>query len=316
MGNSSSITSVTNFTRSVLSILNDSTQQSATFASDSQDLNLSDNTGKIVIGKIIWKEYATVDVAAAQNAAASAKTQNQINQEIQAMAKATNQALSLNPGSTKSKTILDNITNLATNITNAYTQQCVAQVVNTQSINAQNNSGTMKVKLIKFTQFAKSTADCTQKSSSVTKASQQLSQSIKASSTSTVQFLGDFGWIIALVLVAFFVMLGGGMSKLLEPRVMFTIACLLSAYFAVASTWEGKPYVKIPKTWSASPGTAPGASPSDNGLTQSDYDKDVKRNKTILTAAVGATGLFGVLAVIAAQGHSKSKVSPVAPKSS
>lgn len=248
MGNSSARAILNNTVNNALSILNQSTETCETLLSQNQSINVN-NCSNINISNIDFNQTGSINISCAQSASSNSSISTELQTSFKNAADSINQALDLNPGSTDAEAITNLMQNLATAIQNVYTNNCLPNIVQQQSVNATCTvqGGTVQISYLNFNQTESSISNCTQQSTSVSNIRSQIENIIDQHSSSTVQPIIAFGAIILIVIIIAIIMISSGSSGILTLIVIIVIlAILIGFYFLLArhfGWWPWKPTV-------------------------------------------------------------------------
>jgi len=297
MGNSSSSTTVNDMISTIISSQLSTVSDCHTALSNNQSITVVDNNGTVNLGEIDWTQYVQVNMNCVQQNVTSQDIVTQISAQAKTAADAINQNLSLNPASTSATNITNITERLAVAVVVAFSQTCAVGVSNSQSLNIMYNgpTGVVNATAIKWDQYIESATKCCQTNNEVVQLKSELMDKIDAEASSTVQFLGNFGFLIALVICVFFISISQGVSKLFDPKVMASIAFLLCLYFTVAYSWKGKPYQRLKSQPCNTPCYPPYPAPDD--AVTSYNEKTTKTDKVILVGSIVGMVVTGLLAV-------------------
>ncbi len=207
MGNARSKNIVDSTVESYINVINEVTQQCVVPINQKQETNISGNRGSIVdIGKIGGKQHVSLDFTCFNDAKVIEEIDRKITNEADQVAKATTQALNLDPGSKKAKNVATLTTTLGTSIVNAYADTCAQTVSQAQLVNIQNNDGSIvRVGDINFEQTFDGIVQCIQNVESVSSVKEELEQTIdqeaEAKTSSFMIGLIIFGIVIVVLIV-------------------------------------------------------------------------------------------------------------------
>lgn len=249
MGGQSSKNEIDSFISSVINVVTSSSQQCATFGNQIQGIVIKGVVGNINISNLDWSQWASVNVKCAQQTAVDNKAEQKITELIQQTAKTISQALDFNPGSADAKNITRLTTQLATSIVNTFKQTCATQFNQKQYIKISDAKGNINLNMFNWQQGIDDVTQCIQNSKAVNSAKNTLSQKTTQTASSIrkniLSFLGNFGFLIIILLIVIVLPFIGGISALTKPHVLFTILFLIFAYLTAAYFWKGWPYKKI-----------------------------------------------------------------------
>lgn len=164
--------------------------------------------------EIRQKQVFTVDFKCLMSQKTINELESRLNQQAQQLASSTNQALNLNPGSTKSENITNYITDIKTSILNSYKAECVNAARSQQFIDIE---ATGNVDITDATlsqeQTGKIITNCILNSETYNEAKNNIEQVISQESESTVESPLNFfnlwivGGIIAFVIILIIIVL-------------------------------------------------------------------------------------------------------------
>lgn len=255
-------------------------------------------SGTINIGDIDLSQYVSASSSCIQSTSVNASVTDAITTLIKNTADTINQNLTA-AGPTKAETVTNLVTNLLTQVSIEITQTCAANVLNSNSLTITNtSSGVTTVGVVKASQFIESVSKCVQSSQAVAGIKQQLMDQITSEASATVQFLGNAAFYIAIIIAVYFIAVSQGVSKLLDPKTMSSIAFLVCLYVVVASSWKGKPYGLTKTTLTCvTPGCTTGPYAPEDPAEVASNKSIVRKNHLILLMATAGAVVSGAIAV-------------------
>lgn len=261
MGNNSSnsYNEVNSFLSASMQMTSDESQQCVTSNKQHQDLNIFGVSGDVNIGysadkaktcSVDWSQTSNLDVTCLANQANQGSISADLNNKIEQASKALMASLTASIGNKASaKNITNSAVRLAVNMANTMQQNCNGSVLQQQGINIQNVKGSVNICNLSWDQIATNALACTQKAKNVQDAKAQLTQEIKASSSSQVEsllqpfvdLLNSWGMMLILPLLAMLFVGLGLLKTVSSPSIgnkIVIIAILLSSlvtlYFLLA----------------------------------------------------------------------------------
>lgn len=244
MGNVKSSTIVNDTVKDLTQVVNESTSSCVFTANEDQNLTIIANGANVTVGTINFEEYASVDTSCIASTTVSNNITEELKEEIKQVTKAINQALDLNPGSTDASAVTNIVTQLATNIKNAYTGSCKDAFNQTESATIDaSNGATVNVEVLNYSTTFDSVQDCVFTDKDVTSSSQQLQQTISQSATAEVEsLLGPLLLIFLIIIIIVGVVLLGGAKGLTNPKFWYAIIAVVVVYLIIAFALKWPPF--------------------------------------------------------------------------
>ena len=179
--------------------------------------------------------YQKLNSDAFQKAKSSTDLSQNIEETIEQIAKTINQNLNLNPGSTKSKNVIDAVTNLGISIKNSIIQNCNPSTFAENSFTCRDSSGISDI-YVDQKIFSELISSCGQDAETVQKATNDLKQTISQYASATIQN-ALLGLLALLIVVGVIVFLVG--SKMIPPIFTYFILPIMFAYLYIFLQCEG-----------------------------------------------------------------------------
>lgn len=182
-------------------IVNQTLQNCSQTVNQDQIVNIEQGAGSIIEGSnISQKQLSILDTKCAQSSSTKTDLQNSLNKAAEQQANAINSSMGLPAGSAKANNITKYVTDIATSITNAYSQTCSATIANAQRANIKQGDGSI---IRNFTldqeQVTQNMLNCIQNSESVTQATTNLQEAVDQTSKSETTGIPT-AWIIGIVI--------------------------------------------------------------------------------------------------------------------
>jgi len=222
MGNVSASNIIDNNVSTMVDVSNSTSQKCVPTTTQEQLLRVVGNCphSNINISHINFASAATISTSCAQKAVQSAEAKTQVEQVASQMAEAVSQAMTLNPGSTDSKNIMNLSMNVAVAVNNTVAQMVAPAASQSQIVDLTGCE--VNVSFVDYNAYAKNFAEAVQSSNQVSNAVTALKQAAKQIAKSKQE--GMFAWIVAIVvgivaIVVAFLGLGGGkaLKKFMNP---------------------------------------------------------------------------------------------------
>lgn len=181
-------------------IVNEAYQQCTGSNVQSQVISVSGNVGSSInINNVSFTQSAETYTMCEQTGSFLADIQQNISQNTDQVAQAIQAKFSILPNTTEANNIVNLTTQIATEISNTYVNDCTFSTSQAQLIDASNNvNSNINLNNVTFNQSMQIVNECISQNSSVSDLSQQLSQAVRQKAKSeTIGILG----IIAAVLI-------------------------------------------------------------------------------------------------------------------
>jgi len=236
MGNVQATNILNNTIDQSISILNNTIQVCETSLAQNQGINVTGCQGNIVISNVNFNQTGSLDVGCASSSSSTNQVESTIKNNFKQAADAINQALNLNPGSTTATNITSLMEQLAINVVNSYSQSCISNTVQEQSINVTcpaTGSGNVTIETVNFNQVTKGITQCTQDAINTTGIKTQIQNIIDQNSSATVQpiFFGVF--IVLFIIVIIILLVFGASASTWIITIIILIAIGVGVAFAL-----------------------------------------------------------------------------------
>lgn len=181
-------------------IINEAYQQCTGSNVQSQIVSISGNVGSVInVNNVSFTQSAQTYSMCEQTGSFLTDIQQNISQNSDQVAKAIQSGFSILPGTSEADNIANLTTQIATEISNTYVNDCTFSTNQTQLLNIANNvNSNVNVDNVTFNQSMEVVNTCISQNSTVTNLSQQIAQAVDQSAKS--KSIGILG-IIAAVLV-------------------------------------------------------------------------------------------------------------------
>ncbi len=192
-----------------------STQNCQNEIAEIQQINVNNNrNSNINIGNIEGKQSISANTTCIQ----TNDVKQSVTTAVQQAAKQVSTAISgfLALSSSDASEVADLTQKVATTISDSFTQNCLTSLTENQTININDNSGSViTAGNVNFQQSIGDTVDCVSKTSAVQQASSQLKQKISQKATAiTLGIMGPLLLIIiVIVIIILVVVIGGGLVE-------------------------------------------------------------------------------------------------------
>lgn len=211
--------------------------------SQSQNLNIIGNSGSVTTGNIDWSQVVSTNIACLQNSSTTTAIANAVTEAAQQTANVTNQEFNIPFGSNESNNIAEQITNVATQVNLAFTQNCIGIISQNQNVNVVNNSGVTVLGNLNWSQTADAVSQCIQTTSAVTNVTNNLAQSLEQTATTTIEsFLGPFIAIIIVIVIIIGLIIYRGVGALTNWKFLLVVGGAIVLYFIVALIFKWPPF--------------------------------------------------------------------------
>ena len=246
-----------NYITSLIQSLVQNTQNCSSSIGNTQDITIVDIKGDIDINHIDWSQFVSINSECVQASMIDTTTTNQISELITQTATQIIQALDIKIGD---KASVDNITNLITQLANQVqnqtTQNCLNSLFQNQYIKIKHGTGNVVITFVKWQQTVNDLIACVQSSNDVTNITQALQQQFQQQASITekgiLDFLGDFWFLIIIAIVMIGFLMYKGAQTMTNPNFVIPMTTIFFSYFVLSYFWNGWPYYKITDTESKS----------------------------------------------------------------
>jgi hypothetical protein len=212
---------------------------------DNQNITIT-NSGNINIGSIVGKQIIITNIKCAQSDTVQNQINNDISETSSQIANAITQALSITPSESQANNVGTIITNLGTQISETFTQKCVLNLQNNQTLDIQNNAGAnLVIGSIDFEQDVNNVIQCIQQDSAVNDLATQLKVAISQSATAKEDSLiGALVFILLILLVVVIVLISGGVKALTNWKFLLVLFIIILVYLFLAYKEKWWPFKK------------------------------------------------------------------------
>lgn len=231
---------IDSFISSTINILNKTVLNVSVQQSQTQNMKITDIKGNVNISNLNWSQVVSIDTTAFQTAVVSNDTQNKVSELISQTIDQLTQSFSFRSGDQKTvENLTKMVTNLATNVTNSFQTDCLANIIQSQSFSIERVDGSVSVNNVDWSQASGVVLKCVQNSDTVNKSVNDLISEI--TQKGTMKEAGMFDWISDLakslgwlalpiiVLGAIFIMkfMDKGIDVVTDPKKIMGIALFI-----------------------------------------------------------------------------------------